>query len=92
MYAPWCGHCKSLAPTWAELASGYADSNAVGIASVDCTQHKAVCEKAGVRGYPTLKLFQGGEEKQAYGGSRTLDALKTFVEGQKHLFTEATTE
>ena len=61
-YAPWCGHCKNLAPTWTEMAEEInpdAEWEAQ-IVSVDCTQHKEVCSDNGVKGYPTLKLFIPG--------------------------------
>jgi thiol-disulfide isomerase/thioredoxin len=53
-YAPWCGHCKRLAPTWDELAGEVSDAH---IAKVDCTQHGSVCQEQGIRGYPTIKLY-----------------------------------
>jgi len=57
-YAPWCGHCKSLAPIWDELADKYADSSSVVVGSVDCTteENKDLCGEYGVQGYPTLKV------------------------------------
>jgi thiol-disulfide isomerase/thioredoxin len=41
-FAPWCGHCKHLAPTWAELYENHKDIN---FAKVDCTQDlaKSLC-------------------------------------------------
>ena len=62
------GHCKSLAPTWAELADSYKDNASVAIAHVDCTVDKPVCNKAEIKGYPTLKVFYNGEEQTKYQG------------------------
>jgi len=81
-YAPWCGHCKHLAPVWDELAKIVAeeDSNlqTFVIAKVDCTEHKAACTRFGVRGYPTLKLIANGQIYD-YKGARKLDALTDYL-------------
>jgi len=82
-YAPWCGHCKALAPDWDALADKYSSSPSVLIASVDCTteENKDLCQQYGVSGYPTLKYFKdGSSEGQDYGGGRGLDELDSFVD------------
>ncbi|GMH37004.1 hypothetical protein BSKO_04877 [Bryopsis sp. KO-2023] len=79
-YAPWCGHCKRLAGTWKDLGDEFKDKPDVNIAHVDCTTDKEVCSKAQVKGYPTLKLFFGGEEQRAYKGQREIGAFKKFLD------------
>jgi len=61
------------------------------IASVDCTQHRPVCDKAGIKGFPTLKVYQGGESKEQYKGARTLKDFKDFIASQSKLLLEETT-
>jgi len=71
-----------MKPDWDSLASTYEDSKTVVIADVDCTADgKPLCEKYGVRGYPTIKFFNPpDEEGEDYKGGRDLAALKKFVE------------
>ena len=54
-YAPWCGHCKALAPVWDSLAKDVEGIEDLVIAKFDAT----VNEVAGleIRGYPTLKFY-----------------------------------
>ncbi|CAL6005725.1 Protein_disulfide isomerase PDI2 [Hexamita inflata] len=76
-FAPWCGHCKALAPVWAELA---AEVKEVEFVEVDCTVETALCGKYGVRGYPTLKLFLDSDVAIDYEGARSKGALQTWAE------------
>jgi hypothetical protein len=71
-----------MKPDWDSLGSTFADSKTVIIADVDCTAAgKPLCDKFGVRGYPTIKYFNPpDEEGEDYKGGRDLAALKKFVE------------
>lgn len=81
-FAPWCGHCKRMAPDWEKLGEAV-DENKVVIASVDCTVEETVCSKYGVSGYPTLKYFEKGSDKAVdYQGGRAYDDFKDFVDEQ----------
>merc|ERR1711935_74178 len=76
-FAPWCGHCKRLKPTWDELSNA---GTGVNVGAVDCTIHKDICSKHSVRGYPTLLFFpEGSLEGEKYQGARDLDSFKSFL-------------
>lgn len=76
--APWCGHCKRLAPTWDRLGSDLGRDD-VKVGKVDCTQHRTTCGGQGVRGYPTLKLFKQGAESVKYQGARDFDSFAAWL-------------
>jgi len=79
-FAPWCGHCKTLAPVYEQLAQSFASSKDVQIAKVDADAEKSLGRKYGVQGFPTLKWFDGkSKEPQEYKGGRDLDSLTKFV-------------
>jgi len=80
-YAPWCGHCKQLAPIYEQLGSELASNPSIVIAKIDATSND-VSPKLGIRGFPTIKLFPANN-KQApidYEGDRTMDDLKRFIQ------------
>lgn len=78
-YAPWCGHCKKLTPEYAAAAQVLAKNDPpVPLAKVDATENKALAERFGIQGFPTLYWFVNGE-KMEYGGGRTKDTIVSWV-------------
>lgn len=80
-YAPWCGHCKKLAPVWTEFAESSPDVN---VAKIDCTsdEGKPICKDFGVKGYPTLIWFPANQEVGKlcrYKSSRVLKSFQAYA-------------
>ena len=79
-YAPWCGHCKKLAPIWDQLGDAFKTySKDITIAKMDSTVNEV--DGVNVSGYPTL-IYYGKDDKEGkkYEGERNLEALVKFVE------------
>jgi len=80
--APWCGHCKTLAPIWEKVAQDFANEPNVIIAKVDAEAEnsKATAKDQGVSSYPTIKFFpKGSNEPDTYNGGRTEADLVSFM-------------
>ena len=76
-YAPWCGHCTALKPTFAKVAAKDGSSRRWGW--VDVTQHGAVGERLGLRAFPMIYRVRDGEFVE-YRGDRTARSLREFAE------------
>ena len=68
-YAPWCGHCKSMAPAYSKLAERMKnEKDGVAIGKVDATVESELASKYNVQGFPALKFFINGEPVDYQGG------------------------
>lgn len=84
-YAPWCGHCKSLAPTWERLATTVASEHGdagIVIAKADLSdpRNKELAQRFGIDGFPTLLFFADGKMHKYFGG-RAFEPLLEYVTG-----------
>ena len=82
-YAPWCGHCKHLAPIWDNLGDVYDKDENTLIAKVDADAHSELGSRFGVTGFPTLKWFpKGSTDPTDYNGGRDLASFIEFINEQ----------
>lgn len=78
-YAPWCGHCKQLAPIFDQLGEKFKDSDSVVIAKIDSTANEL--EHTKITSFPTLKFYKKGDNEVVdYNGERTLEGFVKFIE------------
>lgn len=81
-FAPWCGHCKNLAPVYEQLAQefAFAKNDKLTIAKVDADREKSLGKRFGIQGFPTIKYFDGkSETPEDYNGGRDLESLSQFL-------------
>jgi len=60
-YAPWCGHCKTLAPKFEAAAKKIANNKNIIIAKCDATANEI--PGVNIKGFPTLKFYKGNDKK-----------------------------
>jgi len=78
-YAPWCGHCKTLAPIWEQVAEKYESRSDLVIAKVDSTENEI--DGVDIEGFPTLIMFKKGDnEKVDFVGKRDFESIVKFIE------------
>ena len=77
-YAPWCGHCQALAPTWEKLADEFEGNGIIG--KVNCIAEMTLCQELQIQSFPTLLYFLEAEDhSEPYVGLREVEELKGFV-------------
>ncbi|KRX14033.1 Mitochondrial import inner membrane translocase subunit TIM44, partial [Trichinella nelsoni] len=76
-YAPWCGHCKRLMPTWEQVALTLSNEP-ITVGKLDCTKHTSVTSELKINGYPTVRMYRYGE-KYEYHGERSKEAIVDFA-------------
>ncbi|KAH8735916.1 putative disulfide isomerase [Ilyonectria robusta] len=76
-YAPWCSHCRAMAPAWEQMAKSVAGKLNVG--EVNCDAESRLCKEVGARAYPTVRFYKGGESSE-YKGLRGLGDFVQYAE------------
>uniref|UniRef100_A0A9I9DKH0 protein disulfide-isomerase n=1 Tax=Cucumis melo TaxID=3656 RepID=A0A9I9DKH0_CUCME len=77
-FAPWCGHCKRLAPEWKKAAKNL--KGKVKLGHVDCDAEKSLMSRFNVQGFPTILVFGADKDSPIpYEGARTASAIESFA-------------
>ncbi|KAI5388880.1 hypothetical protein KIW84_074512, partial [Lathyrus oleraceus] len=82
-YAPWCGHCKSLAPILDEVAVSFQSDPDVVIAKLDATANDIPSDTFEVQDYPTLYFRSASGKISQYDGGRTKEDIIEFIQKNK---------
>ncbi|XP_034717427.1 protein disulfide-isomerase A4 isoform X2 [Etheostoma cragini] len=78
-YAPWCGHCKRLAPEYEKAAKELSmRSPPIPLAKVDATVESEIATRFDVTGYPTIKIFRKGKMFD-YNGPREQHGIVDYM-------------
>lgn len=75
-YAPWCGHCKRLAPEYEAVADALAGDKNYVVAQVNCEEERELCRTNGITGYPVVSLFRSGSSVKYEGARKKDDIVK----------------
>ena len=80
-YAPWCGHCKNLAPTYEKVAVLL--EGKIVVAKIDATAERGLSKRFGIKGFPTMKLMRGDakadEDAIDFSGQRSLGHIINWI-------------
>ncbi|ASR52748.1 thioredoxin TrxA [Blastomonas fulva] len=78
-WAEWCGPCKMIGPALEEISEELAGK--VTIAKINIDDNPDAPAKYGVRGIPTMILFDKGQIVETKVGAAPKNALKSWLEG-----------
>jgi len=80
LYAPWCGHCKKLAPIYEKVGEAFSADASVTIAKMDATANDVPDARFVVKGFPSIFFYKAGADKVfPYPGDRSESDLIKFV-------------
>ena len=78
-YADWCGHCKTMKPEWQKVVNKFSGNQSVNVAEVESTLIDKLSHRPQVQGFPTIKMYQSGNEVAQFEDERVADKMEKFA-------------
>ena len=78
-YAEWCGHCKDMKPEWDNVVNKFENSDISNIAEIESEYVKSLVLPPIIEGYPTIKMYNNGNEIAQFNDERNADKIEQFV-------------
>lgn len=85
LWAEWCGPCRVIAPILEQLADEMDGEIGIAKIEVDEDDNMKIAGRYQVKGFPTLILFQHGEEQARFSGAKPLGFIRDFVDQHTEL-------
>ena len=85
LWADWCSPCRVIAPVLEKIAAEFSGELLIAKIEVDEDENMKIAGKYQVRGFPTLILFQNGEERGRFSGAKPLHFIREFIEQHAEL-------
>lgn len=85
LWAEWCSPCRVIAPILEQLAEEMEDEIGIAKIEVDEDDNMKIAGRYQVKGFPTLILFQHGEELARFSGAKSLGFIRDFIEQHAEL-------
>ncbi len=89
LWADWCSPCRVIAPVLEKIAHEFGDQLGIAKVEVDEGENMKLAGKYQVRGFPTLILFDKGEEQGRFSGAKPLHFIREFIEDHTDLISDA---
>lgn len=79
LWAEWCSPCLIIAPVLVQLVDEYAGQLLLAKIEVDEGENMKLAGRYKVKGFPTVILFDQGEERARFSSARSLGFVRDFV-------------
>jgi len=80
LWADWCSPCLVIAPILEKAIIEFENKVSLAKIEVDDGDNMKIAGHYKVRGFPTIILFQYGEEVARFSGAKPLNFIRTFIE------------